>query len=116
MKSYKCLILLLLISFIYSKNYCDWEKEAVQKPSKAEDCTSNKVNNGYCCYEKSKSGNSCSGISPNRYKTVVYTAKAGKICDYDKNSEDCVENDDFSIECKSNYLVFSSLLLVLLIL
>ena len=116
MKSYKGLILLLLICSIYSKDYCDWEKEATLKPSKLEDCTANKKNDGYCCYAKTKRGNSCADFSPQSYKAIVYSVKAGKICDYDKNSEDCVENEDYSIDCKSNYLVFSSLLLVLLFL
>ena len=116
MKSYKILILLLLVSFIYSKEYCDHEKEAVQKPSKAQDCNDNKKNGGYCCYIKSKDGNFCNDVSPNRYKTVVYSVKIGKMCDYDGKSEDCVENDDYSIDCKSNYIVFSSLLLILLFL
>ena len=30
------------------------EKEAVQKPSKAEDCNDNKKDDGYCCMEKVK--------------------------------------------------------------
>ena len=116
MKSYKILILLLLVSFIYSKSYCDYEKEAALKPSKAEDCNANKKDDGYCCYMKSKRGNFCVGYSQKRYKTVVYSVQIGRICDDDDNSEDCVENDDFSIDCKSNYIVFSSLLLILLFL
>ena len=29
-------------------------KEAIQKPSKAEDCNDNKKDDGYCCMEKVK--------------------------------------------------------------
>ena len=112
MKTLYVLLVLTLIAQCLSTKCGD----LTQQPSKAEDCNANKKDDGYCCYMKSKRGNFCVGYSPKEYKTVVYYVQIGRICDDDGKSEDCVENDDYSIDCKSNYIVFSSLLLILLFL
>ena len=112
MKIYQAITILILISYIYA-SYCD--NDAFTKtPTKAEDCTSHKANGGYCCFVKAKAGNYCSGHGPNEYKYVKDYVKLGKKCHPSATSGDCEEYKDYSIDCKSSYLVLSLLSLILL--
>jgi hypothetical protein len=113
MKIYQAITILILISYIYSASYCD--SKAPTSPNKAEDCTSHKENGGYCCFVKSKLGNYCNDYGPNQYKYIKDYVKLGKKCSTSTNG-DCEEYKDYSIECKSSYLVLSLLSLILLFL
>jgi hypothetical protein len=113
MKFYQAITILILISYIYAASYCD--ANAPNSPTKVEDCTSHKANGGYCCFVKEKSGNDCDGIGPNAYKYVKDYVKYHKKC-YPKSDGDCEEYKDFSIDCKSSYLVLSLFSLILLFL
>ena len=115
MKTYQTFILLILISYIYSrKSYCDYTKTE-SSPSKAEDCSKGTENGGHCCFIKRKSDNVCGGFGPNEYKYIPDTVKLNKKC-YDNDEDDCIKFDDYSIDCKSSYLVFSSIMIILLFL
>lgn len=111
MKIYQSITILILISYVYT-GYCDTENISA---SKAEDCNSHKSNNGYCCFVKSKNGNKCEGFGPNEYKAIKEIVNLNKKCNYDIG-DDCGEDSDYSIECKSSYLVLSLLSLILLFL
>jgi hypothetical protein len=113
MKIYQAITLLILITYIYSTSYSD--SNAATSPTKAEDCTSHKANGGYCCFVKSKVGNYCNDYGPNQYKYIKDYVKLGKKCSTSTNG-DCEEYKDYSIECKSSYLVLSLLSLILLFL
>jgi hypothetical protein len=115
MKFYQAITILILISYIYAASYCDTNAPAPGSPTKAEDCSSHKANSGYCCLVKEKSGNLCSGLGPNEYKYVKDYVKYSKKC-YPKLDGDCEEYKDFSIDCKSSYLVLSLFSLILLFL
>lgn len=112
MKTYQAITILILISYIYA-GYCD---NSAASPTKAEDCTSHKANGGYCCFVKTKAGNYCGPYGPNEFKYVKDYAKLGKKCSPTSDSDDCVEYKDYSIECKSSYLVLSLFSLILLFL
>jgi hypothetical protein len=114
MKIYQVITLLILITYIYSTSYCG-SSALTSTPTKAEDCTSHKANGGYCCFVKSKLGNYCDDYGPNQYKYIKDYAKLGKKCSPSSNG-DCEEYKDYSIECKSSYLVLSLLSLILLFL
>jgi len=111
MKTYQAITILILISYIYA-DYCENEPTS---PTKADDCTSHKANGGYCCFVKEKSGNECNGYGPNQYKYIKDYVKYFKKC-YPKSDGDCEEYKDFSIDCKSSYLVLSLFSLILLFL
>ena len=113
MKIYQAITILILISYIYA-SYCD--NSAVSSPTKAEDCTSHKANGGYCCFVKARAGNYCYDYGPNEYKYVKDYVKLGKKCHPSATSGDCEEYKDYSIDCKSSYLVLSLLSLILLFL
>ena len=113
MKGYQFLVLLISINFILS-GYCD--STVPEKPNKAEDCSSKKKDGGYCCLIKDKEGNNCGGLGPNQYKHIVDYVKYMRKCYPNDDGKDCSENKDYSIDCKSYYLVFSSLILLLLFL
>ena len=116
MKTYQCLILLIFINFIYSdKSYCDGTKQIPTNPSKAEDCNAFDHDGGHCCLVKAKGKNYCSGFGPNEYKAIPEMVKLSKKC-YDDNGDGCVEFKDYSIECKSSFLTFSLLGLILIFL
>jgi len=66
---------------------------------------------------KSKKGNECTGFSTTEYKAIKEIVKLNKKCNYDiKENGDCEEDKDYSIDCKSSYLVLSLLSLILLFL
>ena len=113
MKIYQAITILILISYIYA-SYCD--NSVPNSPAKAEDCSSHKTNSGYCCFVKAKGGNYCSSYGPNEYKYVKDYVKLGKKCHPSATSGDCEEYKDYSIDCKSSYLVLSLLSLILLFL
>jgi len=117
MKIYQSITILILVSYVYTK-YCDASKP--ENPTKTDDCTSHKANDGYCCFEKSKGGNYCAGYGPKAYKAIKEFVKLNKKCNIDlaedEGSDDCVEDKDYSIDCKSSYLVLSLLSLILLFL
>jgi len=114
MKFYQVISLLILVSYIYTAQYCN---SYPNSPSKAEDCNSLKANGGYCCLVKSNSKNECTGYSTTEYKAIKEMVKLYKKCNYDKKEDgDCVEDKDYSIDCKSSYLVLSLLSLILLLL
>ena len=112
MKIYQAITILILVSYIYN-DYCDGSQ--VRPPTKAEDCTNHKANGGYCCFMKSKGGNNCVSYGPKGIKIVKDLVKAYKKCNLSVG-DDCEEDKDFSIECKSSYLVLSLLSLILLLL
>ena len=115
MKTYQTFILLILISYIYSrKYYCDYTKTEAS-PTKAEDCNKANINDGHCCFIKGKSSNGCGSYGPKAYKYIPDQVKFTKKC-YDNDEDDCIEFDDYSIDCKSSYLVFSSIMIILLFL
>ena len=114
MKIYQAITILILVSYIYS-SYCDGSQPT--SPTKADDCNSHKANGGYCCFVKSKKENGCNGYSANEYKAIKEMVKLNKKCNYDLgNKDDCEEDKDYSIDCKSSYLVLSLLSLILLLL
>ena len=114
MKFYQAITILILISYVFTgTSYCDNGKPP--SPSKAEDCKNHKTNGGYCCLEKSSRGTFCSGYGPNEYKAIKEIVKLNKKCNYDIG-DDCGEDKDYSIDCKSSYLVLSLLSLILLLL
>ena len=114
MKIFQAISILILVSY-YTAQYCDSYPDS---PSKAEDCNSHKANGGYCCLVKSNSKNECVGYSTNEYKAIKEMVKFNKKCNYkkSKNDDDCEEDKDYSIDCKSSYLVLSLLSLILLLL
>ena len=112
MKIYQAISILILVSYIYTTDYCD---SYPNSPSKAEDCTSHKANGGYCCFIKSKSGNSCGENGPKSYKYIKDFVKLYKKCNIGIG-DDCEEDKDYSIDCKSSYLVLSLLSFILLFL
>ena len=113
MKIYQAITILILVSYAYN-DYCDAD---VPSPTKAEDCTSHKANGGYCCFEKNKIKSSCYGYGPKAYKAIKEMVKLGKKCNFDiSDSGDCEEDKDYSIDCKSSYLILSLLSLILLFL
>lgn len=81
-------------------------------------CTKHKGDNGYCCLMKSNGENDCVGYSSSAYKHIKDIVKLNKKCNFDKGDGDgdCKEDSDFSIDCKSSYLVLSLLSLILLFL
>jgi hypothetical protein len=114
MKFYQAITILILISYVFTDtSYCDNGKPT--SPSKAEDCNSHKTNGGYCCLVKSSKENKCSGLGPNEYKAIKEMVKLYKKCNYDIG-DDCGEDKDYSIDCKSSYLVLSLLSLIILFL
>ena len=118
MKRYQALILLILFNIYTSKDYCDPSKYlTIINPKKAEDCISASHDGGYCCYVKLKYGNACRPVGPNEYKYIADEAVIHKKCSpkYDFQ-DDCEEYEDYSIECKSYYLVYSLSSLILLLL
>ena len=115
MNRYHSFILLILITFIYSKDYCDSTK-ITQPPTKAEDCNKGNHDGGYCCFIKGRSTNYCQEFGPNEYKYISDQVKYGKKCTRTTDGDDCDKFDDFSIDCKSSYLVFSTLMIILLFL
>ena len=112
MKIYQAITILILISYIYAASYCENKPDS---PTKAEDCSSHKANGGYCCLMKDKDGSECTGLGPNEYKYVKDYVKYFKKC-YPKSDGDCEEYKDYSIDCKSSYLVLSLFSLILLFL
>lgn len=114
MKICQFLAFLILINFIICQNsYCN---NPPQSPTKADDCTSKKDNGGYCCFAKAIGGTYCDSISPNEYKAIPERVKYLKKCDPSGSGNDCVENKDYSIDCKSSYLAYGILSLILLFL
>ena len=113
MKIYQSIIILILVSYIYTVDYCDGKETT--PPTKAEDCTSHKANGGYCCFIKSKKGNSCGEYGTKSYKYIKDFVKLNKKCNMELG-DDCEEDKDYSIDCKSSYLVLSLLSLILLFL
>jgi len=117
MKIYQVIIILILVSYIYNSDtdyYCD--NPAGDPPTKADECTSHKANGGYCCYVSNKNDKYCIGYGPKEYKYVKDYVKLGKKCSSTDSGHDCEENKDYSIDCKSSYLVLSLLSLILLFL
>jgi hypothetical protein len=112
MKIYQAITILILVSYIYTVDYCENE---VSPPTKVEDCTSHKANGGYCCFVKSKGGDFCDEFGPKSYKYISDYAKLGKKCNR-ALGDDCEEDKDYSIDCKSSYLVLSLLSFILLFL
>ena len=115
MKFFQAITILLLVSYVYMTDYCSKD---VTSPTKTEDCTSVKAGEGYCCFVKSNGKNRCEPIGPTFYKNIKDYAKFFKKCNLEKgdNEGDCKEDSDFSIDCKSSYLVLSLLSLLLLFL
>ena len=113
MKIYQAITILILISYAYTDYYCDGNESG--SPTKADDCTSHKANDGYCCFIKSKGGNDCEGYGPREYKYIKDMVKLYKKCS-EGSGHDCEEDDSFSIDCQSSYLVLSILSLILLFL
>ena len=112
MKIYQAIIILILVSYIFT-GYCDGQQTT--SPTKADDCTSHKANGGNCCFIKSKDGNTCEGYGPKGIKYVKDLVKIYKKCNF-AVGDDCEEDKDYSIDCKSSYLVLSLLSLILLFL
>ena len=114
MKIYQAIAILILVSYLYtdSSYYCS---DSPESPTKAEDCNKLKANGGYCCYESGKGFKTCTGYGPNEYKAIKEMVKLYKKCNYDIG-DDCGEDKDYSIDCKSSYLVLSLLSLILLLL
>ena len=117
MKIYQFLAFLLLINFIICQSITSYCKSNAQtaNPTKVDDCTSNKDNGGYCCFLKDITGNSCLNVGPNYYKHIPEQVKFGKKCTVN-TGPDCVEYKDYSIDCKSSYLAYSILSLILIFL
>jgi len=113
MKIYQAITILTLISYAYMDKYCS---KSIDSPTKVEDCTNVKAGGGYCCLVKSYGKNGCEGYGPNAYKNINNFVKAFKKCNIMTDEDDCKEDSDFSIDCKSSYLVLSLLSLILLFL
>jgi len=113
MKIFQAITILTLISYAYMDKYCSKE---VDPASKLEDCTNIKAGGGYCCLVNSFGKKYCEGYGPNAYKNINNLVKAMKKCNMNSDGDDCKEDSDFSIDCKSSYLVLSLLLLLLLFL
>jgi len=113
MKIYQAITILTLISYAYMDKYCS---KSINSPTKVEDCSSVKAGGGYCCFVKSNGKNECEGFGPNAYKNINSFVKAMKKCNIYTEEDDCKEDSDFSIDCKSSYLVLSLLSLILLFL
>ena len=114
MKVYQTLILLILISYIFSaKSYCNSKAEA--SPTKADDCNKGNNDGGYCCFLQGKNLKTCTPVGPNAYKYISDQVKLNKKC-YPDDFGECEKYDDYSIDCKSSYLVLSSLIIILLFL
>ena len=113
MKIYQAFILLILTSIYSAKDYCDPSKDT-SNPSKAEDCNKANHDGGYCCFVQRKDSKICGEFGPNQYKYIPDMVKFNKKC-YD-SGDDCEKYDDYSIDCNSSYLVFSSLMIILLFL
>ena len=113
MKIYQAIAILILVSYIYtdSSYYCS---DSPESPTKAEDCNKLKANGGYCCYESGKGFKTCTGYGPNEYKYIKDMVKLYKKCSEADSGHDCEEDKDYSIDCKSSYLVLSLLSLILL--
>ena len=116
MKIYQAITILILVSYIYTDSdyYCDGNQG--DPPTKADECTSHKANGGYCCYETGKGFKDCSGYGPNEYKYIKDMVKLYKKCSETDSSHDCEEDKDYSIDCKSSYLILSLLSLILIFL
>ena len=116
MKSYKVLLLLLCINYIYSVTLSCSE---VIDPTK-EACTNAGVSEEdkergfmYCCYLKYKEARDkkerekCKRLTEYQYNNIDDYVKYNKLLE--------TETDDFSVECSSIFLKFSFLSLILLL-
>ena len=113
MKICQFLAFLLLINFIICRDsYC--KDDAPTSPTKTDDCSNKKDNGGYCCFAKAIAGTYCAQVSPNQYKAIPEYVKFLKKCDSTGSGNDCVENKEYSIDCKSSYLAFGILSLILI--
>ena len=116
----KGIICLLLCSFIFvSSQYCN---SIIGTPSKASDCKGISVlqENDYCCFMKSKAKsmgvsvdnpNQCVEITPAQYANIKEAIK-----EIEKQNSGLLELVIKKLDCKSSYLAFSLLSLVLLFL
>jgi hypothetical protein len=110
MKSVHAFVLLLLIAYIT----CDC-KDSVTDPS-VDNCKNNNDGNGYCCYmETPKKTNKkrCKDITKYEYDHIKDYIEFKKVFGGD-NEE--TKDDDVKIDCKSYYLQFSLIILILLFL
>ena len=89
--------------------YC---KTYINDPS-VENCKNQKTGDGYCCYietPKSKVKKDCISLSKYKYDNIGdYVKLWKKFGGDDENTED----KDVKIDCKSFYLQFSSIILLL---
>ncbi len=107
---------LVLIAILFSMYICDTEDytqycgNEQNDPQKAEDCNNRKISPNsedgkYCCFLKDPDGTECEVYSQEEYD---------KIVDYVEEADDA--GYELSIECGSNYIMISSLSLILLFL
>ena len=110
MKFIHILAFLLLIGYII----CD-ACEAEANPSK-DNCKKITVEGGHCCYyeaPKSSRSKGCTSLSKYYYDNIKTYAKYMKTFGGDDGD---VEDKKAKIECKSFYLEFTSIILILLLL
>ena len=111
MKIIKSLTLFLIFSkIIFCEYYCDGE---TSEPN-VENCKKLKKGDGYCCYTeapKSSESKFCQSISKYEYDNIKDYVKFMKKFGGDEGE---TEDKDAKIDCKSFYLKFSSIILLLL--
>jgi len=112
MKFIHTLAFLLLIGYIICDNACESESN----PSK-DNCNKIKVEGGHCCYyetpKSTKDPKGCVYLTNYMYDNIKPLAKYWKTFGGDNND---TEDKKAKIECKSFYLEFTSIILILLLL
>ena len=111
------LLSLLNIAFIKSdKDYCD-ESKIKDNDYSVDKCKDAKKGDGYCCYyefpSRTKDKKGCAPLSKYQYDHIDVYVKYHQTFGGDK--EDTEDKDAF-IDCKSQSLQFSLIILILLFL
>ena len=112
MKSVHVFILLILITYIA----CDCKYTVSPSDASVDKCKSDNDGNGYCCYmetPKKTIKKKCEDISKYTYEHIKVYIEEEKVFGGDDYK---TKDEDVKIDCKSYYLQFSLIILMLLFL
>ena len=116
MKANIIFVILILLKIVAGEDGCDYTKWT-ESDASVEKCKSALVGSGYCCFYNSPKRSSykkgCTHYSKYEYDHMSLIVKYAQTFGGDKYD---TEDKDASVDCKSFYLQFSLLILVLLFL
>ena len=116
MKTKIIFAILILLKIVVGEDGCDYTKWT-ESDASVDKCKAALVGSGYCCYynypKRTSYKKGCVHLSKYQYDHISVMVKYGQTFGGDNDE---TEDKDASIDCKSFYLQFSLLILILLFL